>query len=145
MIFWKDFSVPKTRYLILTLLIFLHAIPSWACKCQYLSEQEQIEKADAIFVGKLFASYEMTHIGLVDFIVPIKLIKLNENAEEFFPDTPHDEQDRVELTSHLNECNYTFEKDKVYKIYAYVDETEDGRPHLTTSVCTLTDVFEKQD
>ena len=128
---------------LLLFILFGFIAPAYACECKFYTEEEKLLNADAVFTGTSLEVQQWRHGILWDNIVPIEMIKTNEVASKFMPETTDSEETEIVLIQeHKSTCNYTFEKGKVYKIYAFVNDKNENFVYLSTNKCTGTKEIE---
>lgn len=103
-----------------------------SCACLEQTEQEKKDNANAIFLGIAVNQTSEASAGLWNNFGSIKTEKFTDSTKHFFQGIT------TTVAQKISACNFVFEKDKIYRIYARLEQTTKGKPYLTTDSCSGT-------
>ncbi|MCL4677233.1 MAG: hypothetical protein KJ017_01415 [Alphaproteobacteria bacterium] len=108
------------------------------CACEQAAPEVQEAAADAIFIGKTIGPTEAAGNGIWTTLVVESMKKETEAAKIIMAATVMPGEQRVRIAQRLSNCNFVFEADKTYLVYAIIAQSEKGVGYLSTGQCAGT-------
>lgn len=128
----------KSALFIVLLSLVLGPSYAVACVCKPTTPEVQEESAHAIFIATALGESEKAANGIWT-VFAIELVeKETDEAKILLNEIEIADKKRVRIAQKLSECNFIFEQDKIYRIFATIAQSEQGVGYLTTSQCSGT-------
>ncbi len=108
------------------------------CSCEQVAPEAQEAAADAIFIGKTLGSSEEAGNGIWTTLIVESMKKETEAAKIIMAATVMPGEQRIRIAQRLSNCNFLFEANKTYLVYAIIAQSEKGVGYLSTGQCAGT-------